>query len=833
MKRLLLALCILTVALVAAAFGVTGTALAEDVVRQQFVTDHYIDFGEICAISSYRNSAAVLRTKDGEVYLTVMGDVEADVCLSADAYLAQHVQISADEIGEHTLALYDHYVLMVVGDKLRAYDCSEDVWRDTNVPTTLVSYDGWSEEPTYTPLTQFCVDERGKVFVCYGLTTLRWLAFDDIFLAAKPTVTSTYLAQPTQAFVAHSGVCYFYSTAGKMFTVDTTGESPVTSDFTDVAALTDFDFADRLLFLRGGVVEVREAQATTLLAKYNGTASSDSLLRNATALSTSFDGTEWRIWVVDNGQSAVKVYDASGAFLTMYGTWGVDDGRLNAPTAVALDSVFAVIRDDGNARTVVVDLATGTYTHEVGLAASIATVGGKVYIAEEDVVTCYDYARPDSPLVPYTKTVYYLPADVLSVCTDGATIYALTADCLYVLRSTDDPVAQIYVHAVAAKVGRQMGIVYIQTDNAITVFKDLVEVGVSVDITDIDVADFDVDFCGNVYVLTVEGALHVFLRTETGYEHSTIALSAPLRALSITAEGMVYGLSQSALVALDLPVRTRENSAYPAPEWDLPVSVVEVVDTVWGYASPNNYESVVRVPAGTYAMRMADHTYQGVDYCYIEFALSTVGNVRYERVFVPREAAVEIAYSEPTEMYVRYDGATETTGVYPYPSYSATATMTVSKADATFKVLRLMGVKEGTLVWGWYMVELADGLAGYVAADNYVAAELPYKEVERYYARCVAGKLGEKVTVYASPDEGSEVVATLVDGTKVELTAPFDADREFTCIRLDDREVYIRTANVTTRPLTSGQSFALILGIVVICAAAVTLVLYLLVKKRR
>jgi len=121
----------------------------------------------------------------------------------------------------------------------------------------------------------------------------------------------------------------------------------------------------------------------------------------------------------------------------------------------------------------------------------------------------------------------------------------------------------------------------------------------------------------------------------------------------------------------------------------------------------------------------------------------------------------------------------------------------------------------------------------YVTADNYVDAQPPYEEVERYYARCVANKLGEKVPVFAAPDADSEVVATLVDGTKIELTAPYDSAAEYTCIRIDDREVYIRTANVTTRALTNGQTFALIMSVVVICAAAVTLVLYLLVKKGR
>lgn len=816
MKRfVLLVLCFLAVALVATVFGVGGTAFAEDVVTQQYVTEHYIDLGEIYTISAYRGSAAVLRAEDDQAYLTVLGETQLDLALPLEVASLSDVQF----------AYYDGYVFLYNGDQLTLFDCTTGATRDTKIPTSMPFLS------TSIPLTGFAVDE-GMVYVSYQFI-LAWVPFDKVFDEGDLYEDrSLNLGQAPTSFSAHKGVCYFYVDSGAAFTADT--QTKEVSETVPVGALDAFDYADRLLYLRGGVVEVEdEEQLITLLPKSSAAFATDRFLRNATAISTSFDDTTWRIWVVDKGQSAVKVFDADGNYLTMYGTYGADDGRLNSPSSIALGDHLAAIIDDANARTVVLNLDTGAYLHFNGLASSVATAGSRVYIAEEDLVTAYDYSRPSLPTAPYTQTIYYLPADVVSVCSDGVTVYALTTDCLYVLRSSEDAVAQIYVHAVAAKAGRHTGIVYIQTDRTITPFKDMQEVGVSVDVSDLDVLDFDVDYCGNVYVLTVDGALYVYQRIEAGYQRSSLALTAPLRALSITADGLVYGLSQSALVSLDIPVRTRLNSAYPEPQWDQPVSVVQVTDAVWGYASPNNYESVVRVPAGTYAMRMADHTYQGVDYYYIEFALSIVGNVRYERVYVPRTAATQIAYTEPTDMYVRYDGAAATTGVYPYPSYSATATTTVPKADATFKVLRIMGVQEGQTVWSWYMVEVSDGVAGYVAADNYVTAEPPYREVERYYARCVAGKLGEKVSVYALPDEGSEVVASLVDGTKIELTAPYDADSRFTCIRLDDREVYILTANVTTRSLTGGQTFALILSVVVICAAAVTLVLYLLVKKRR
>lgn len=835
MKRLLLALIVAAVACLTAVFCLGGVALAEETVTGQYLTENYVDLGEIFALSAYRDTVAVLRAKEGRAYLSILCEATVDEPLDTIEIegIDEPVTIAPDALVGKQIALYDGYVLMVAADKMCAYDCVGGAWRTTNIPTTLASYDDWSGETTYTPLTQFAVDEGGRVYVCYGMNTLRWLSFADVFLDTKPTVTSTYFAQSAQSFVAHQGVCYVYSTAGKLYAVDTNDTVSV-GEPQSVAAFDSFDYAGRIVYFSDGVLREQATDAdVVLLQKASPLFEGDRYLQSADLVCTSFDGESWRVFVADNGQSAVKVYDGEGNFLTMYGTWGVDDGRLHNPTYLSHSGQTTVIKDDGNARAVVMRTSDGgtVYTHIDGLATDVAAMEDRVYIARDDLVLCYDYGHPREGFA-YTETTYYLPAKVLSVCSDGATVYALTADCLYVLRSAEDAVAQLYVHAVRAKVGRHTGIVYVQTTDAITVYKDLKAVGVSVDVSGVDVQDFDVDYCGNVYVLTMDGALRVYLRAETGYTETTLTLALPLRSLSIQADGSVLGLCESAVVVPNLTVRTIANSAYEAPRWTDPVSVVEITDTVWGYASPNNYESVVSVAAGTFAMCMADHTYQGNEYYYVEFSLSTVGNVRYEKAYIPKGAASPVAYVAPDDMYVRYDGATATTGIYPYPSYSAEAVRMVDKADATFKVLRMMGVKDGELVWRWYMVQAGDTVA-YVAADNYVAADPPYVEVERYYARCVAGKLGEKVPVYASPDADGEVVASLVDGTKVELTAPYDADSEYTKIRLGDREVYLRTANVTTRSLTNGQTFALIMSVVVISAAAVTLVLYLLVRKRR
>ena len=818
MKRVLLACALCVAVLVAVCLGVAGTAYADQAVAVRNVTADYYDLGTIHAIDAHADSVAVLRAKDGVPYLTVMGGVQADVSLAAYG-------VAVDDLADMRLAYYDGRALLSLGHAcLSVYDCRSGELLETNIQAPLVSSDEWGEQ-IITPLNYFAVDENGWVYVCYA-TTLRWYkSFDDIFSITKPDIYSTPMVHSPQSFAAHDHVCYFYTNDGFVHRTDVETSVSISES---IGAMTDYDYADADMFLRDGALYCKGTEAASVLV--NTAAEErwgDQYLQNATAFCTSRDGAEWRVWVVDNGQSAVKTYGADGTYLGMYGTYGADDGRLRSPTQVAHD-VMTVVNDSGNHRTVV--LRNGVYTHIDGDAASVTTAGERVYVAVGREVDCYDFSR-GSGEEPYTVTQYYAATNnVVSVAVDGTIVYALTTEELYMFPA----VTPIYRgHANRIKSGRHAGIVYVETDAAIVEYKDGEAVGVSIDVSTIDVIDFAVDYCGNVYVLTTDGAIYRYDRLVDGYTAPTALTTArAVQALDVHRDGAVYALAAHALVTLDLDVSTRASSAYPEPTWDDPVSVVKITETVWGYACPNNYESMVKVPAGTYAMLMAPHTYLGTDYYYVEFALDAGGVVRNERAYVPRTSATAVAYDQPLNTYVRFDGATAATGVYPYPSYSAEALYMVPKAEAVFQVLRVMGVEEGRTVWPWYMVRYKDRVC-YVAADNYVDAEPPYVEVERYYARCVANKLGEKVTVYAAPDPDAEVVTTLVDGTKIELVAPYDADSEYTCIRIDDREVYIRTANVTTRSLTNGQTFALIMSLVVICAAAVTLVLYLLVKKGR
>lgn len=830
MKKRILLLVVCLAVLLAAVFGVHSVAAAE-AIPQQYVTADYYELGTIYAVSAYADSVAFLRTKDGVAYLTVLGATRADVMLTVDAA----------SLGEVHMAYYDGKAMLSLGDALTVYDVRDGTWHRTNIPTVYES-EGLMGT-VRTPLVHFDVDETGRVYVGYQLT-IGWLPFEDIYNDGQLFTGSTVLSQSTQnydAFTAHNGVCMFYRTSGAMFALNTNVDPISATETVEMSAFSMADMTTQPLFLRDGLVVGNEG--TVHVAGVDQAHTGDAYLRNGTALCTSRVDGAWRLWVVDNGQSAIKMYDEQMQYLGMYGAWGEADGRLQDPTQVAHDRMV-VVNDSGNHRVAV--LRDGVYTHFDVDAGCVATVGERVFVGEQNIVTCYDYARP-SDVLPYTATIYHLPSTVLSVCADNTTVYALTADNLFLLRTESDPINTLRLEgAIRAKIGRHQGTVYVQTTDAIIFYKDMERVEATLSIGDMSVADFDVDYCGNIYLLDAAGALHLYLLGADGYTDGTADFmagfaafasglftpGAPLIALSIGADGRVYGLSRSALVVLNIPVRTRENSAYVEPQWDSPVGVVHVRNSVWGYASPNNYASMVRVPQDTYAMLMATHAYEGAEYYYVEFALSAMGAVRYEKVYIPVSDATAVGYTTPDNMYVRYDGASTTTGLYAHPSYSAAAVQTVAKAEATFEVLRVMGVEDGVVVWPWYMVRMGDATY-YVAMDNYVSAQPPYVEVERYYARCVAGKLGEKVAVYAAPSTESEVVATLVDGTKVELTAPFDANSQFTCIRLDDQEVYILTDNVTTRSMTNGQTFALIMSIIVIGLAAVTLVLYLLVQRSR
>ena len=823
MRRLFLLLAI--AALIVALFCVAGgVALAKEEIGFDYITPDYIEWGTLQQVAACGDSVAVLQTyEDGAVWLTYVHS-DHSVDLTA-AYLALKGTALAIDPAAVQMAIYGDIVLLHLGDDLLYAYTPVDGLVATAVRTAFdVPLMGAQA------ISAFGIDSDGTL--CVGYRTM--MGYGPIHGLADLTDPDFQFADGTTLPVDHvnyrmvvqGGKCYiYYSDSYLSFSYRT---QQLDKPLRTVEAMDAFSYTASPLFLRHDTLymaelvgeEWQERAVVAAQAMVGGSATDWSLSR-ATVCVGALGTNGWRVYIADNGQHALKCYDADFTLVRMYGSHGTSADRLHDPTCVDADAMTAIV-DGGNGR-VVVHRGTEITLLE-GTAQLVATGGEKVFVANSLLVHIYNFARPTGDL-PYTQSTLYFDSAVTSLCSDGTNGYALSDNVLYRLGAEPIEVRQV-PNALSIAAGKHEGMVYVQTTEGILAFKDGYSVGEAIDTTHLQIAAMDIDYCGNVYALLADHTtVQRFMRQPDGYTADAVHLAGPVTHLAIRADGAVLGLYHHALVQVALPVQSTVNAHYDHPtQYDFVVGKIE--NQVWGYGSPNNYGSIQMVKP-CYALHLATVTYLDATFAYVELD-DTVST----RVYIPTAA---IAYL-PDKIYegynVRYNGTDATTRVYRHPSYNAEAVAEIPSSQATFRVKRMMGLDGDACVWPWYEVEYQGGVA-YVNRYYYIEDKITYPTVQRYYARCVASKLGAVVNVYADPDWDAEVVATLVDGTRVEMTAPLDKDSEFTKIRLGDREVFVATVGLTDTNLTNGQTFAILMSVVVVLAAIVTVVLYALVRRKR
>lgn len=121
---------------------------------------------------------------------------------------------------------------------------------------------------------------------------------------------------------------------------------------------------------------------------------------------------------------------------------------------------------------------------------------------------------------------------------------------------------------------------------------------------------------------------------------------------------------------------------------------------------------------------------------------------------------------------------------------------------------------------------------GYVLY-NYIYFTKETIDYDVTIAKVTATEMGEKVNVYRSHYENSEIIGTLTDGQKVDVlvehSLSFDYG-EFTRIIYEDEVGFIKTVNITTG-ITYDQKLAIILLSSVVGALIVTAIIILVIRK--
>ena len=95
-------------------------------------------------------------------------------------------------------------------------------------------------------------------------------------------------------------------------------------------------------------------------------------------------------------------------------------------------------------------------------------------------------------------------------------------------------------------------------------------------------------------------------------------------------------------------------------------------------------------------------------------------------------------------------------------------------------------------------------------------------------------RAGVYVALYAQPDETSEVLGELPDGSELRLVSAFDEESLWTCVYYGDTMAYVLTENLTVSALTTVQiTLIIVLCVLAVLGAALAIVITIKRKKKR
>ena len=527
---------------------------------------------------------------------------------------------------------------------------------------------------------------------------------------------------------------------------------------------------------------------------------------------------------MDNGQNAIKVFSLGedGLYLDeFFGSFGYGDGlnekgltRFNSPSLISASEKCVSVYDEGNARIVtIIDGITQPSKYVEGVEALCAAgSNGKygVWYKKGDRIYSYDPATATSAAEYRLPNLQYIGFNgSVSAVADGK-VYVFKNNAFEELFSAKGKVAS----------GMHDGIYYAY-DDGFTMYKDGAVI-ITVD-TDISFESFSSDYKGNLWLKNGK-KVYAYLRLPSSFEKSEYDLPAYFSDLCLTSLGKAYAVYENTIVSLSLPVASSlDEGTFEGEKYTENYKMFSSKGC-WAYESLDNYESIIRLEEGAASVLFEKLEYLQGEY----FRGEILRNGSYHRIYVA-SSDVELLENQTSEdLFVKYMGVDREPKGYEYPSKSASAITDIPR-DVALEVVYTVGV-EGDY---WYAV-VNDGKVCYVEKNNnYVVDVRPYEEIKRFYAYISLDRLGGSCSIYAYPDEDSEVLGLFTDGAKVETPEEIDYDEEFTRIRYNDGYAYVKTSYLQEKGLTVGQKFALIFGGVSLALVIVPLVLVAVIRKRR
>lgn len=542
-----------------------------------------------------------------------------------------------------------------------------------------------------------------------------------------------------------------------------------------------------------------------------------------------------KIYIIDNAYNAIKLFNLSDySFESYYGSYGKGMLRLDSPTGLIYGDNGIFVADTGNNRIL-------SYTEQGGVITADGFYGSvpaspKLLAATSEGV----YAgKGDNHIFYYEENTY---ANTYSFDENVTSVSVLSDDVVYaasgnkIFRKMPSETAfSEYISAddaVSFVAGGLYGrILYaLIKDTIYCYYSDDIRYTATILLTDYDFEAADIvsilaDYNGNLFLIA-ENTIMRFDRNASGYnlgEEFEVSNIDTISGAAMSSDGTLYFTSRHSLYELTgLGVVTEEESLFEDPQ-----NIEYPVRIVYGggflQKAPNNYEDVLYIGEDEYLMVFtSDVTYEQVEYYFVEYD--------NRRMYISQNNCelIEAELLQDTYVTCLFD----TVNIYRYPSSTSPKIFEGLTRNHVIEVKGFVAGTAGSELWGWYRVAY-EGSEGYVQISSVVTAERPFEPVVRYYVKAKSAHFGASIKVYAEASENSEVIATITDGSRVELTVPYNEESGFSEIRINNGFGYVLTDNLMEKGLTNGQILAIVLSVVTIAASIVTILLFKLFNRKR
>lgn len=293
------------------------------------------------------------------------------------------------------------------------------------------------------------------------------------------------------------------------------------------------------------------------------------------------------------------------------------------------------------------------------------------------------------------------------------------------------------------------------------------------------------------------------------------------------------------------------NKCYDAEEYNAPEARDIVLpaaakegDELVLYRSPRDLEVVARVKGSVLALTRVVYDDGGVLYPYY-YCVTESGEYGY----VPEDDAALRELTSPEFTAAQPLHGTGETPVYTFPvkssaieaylstdSSGAVLSLTPGSEEKERVVLSVSGLLDvGSTRWARVYLSRGDEVdIGYVDA-RLVCPYVAYSPAGvDDFCLTDSKRAGVYVALYAQPDETSEVLGELPDGSELRLVSAFDEESLWTCVYYGDTMAYVLTENLTVSALTTVQiTLIIVLCVLAVLGAALAIVITIKRKKKR